>query len=475
MNQTLQIGLSTQLGLTQEMQHFFRLLQLSTLELHEELQSAVADNPLLECDDIEPAAVPARLNGAGHEEITAPASEAPANEPQTEGPAEIDCIDVSFSGPRHDDGAESEFPQQAAGTPSLHDHLMAQLGMTRLCARDKSVVATLIAVLDESGYLSESLEDIADLLPPELRVEPHELDIALKHLKNFDPAGVGARTLAECLELQLRALPPDTPERGLAIAIVRNYLAELAARDFATLKRQLRCNDTSLSRAQQLIRGLNPRPGAQYESVETRYIVPDVIVKKVKNKWIASLNPDAMPKLRIDHVYAELLRDKRGIVRSPMAKQLQEARWLIKSVELRFQTILRVAQAIVDQQCRFFERGEVAMRPLLQREIADTLGVHRSTISRVTRQKFITTPRGIFELKYFFGGEVATESGGTCSGTAIRATIKELVLAEDRKKPLSDNKIAQILGRHGIMVARRTIAKYRDSLRVPPANLRMSM
>ena len=431
MNQTLQIGLSTQVGLTRELQHFFRLMQMSTLELHEELQSAVADNPLLECDDAEPepAAVPVRINDAEHEEFVAPTCEAPAKDSPAEGSAEIDCIDVSFSGPRHDDGEESEFPQQAALTPSLREHLMSQLGTTRLSARDKSVVATLIAALHESGYLSESLEDIADLLPPELRIERHELEIALEHLQNFDPIGVGARTPAECLELQLRALPPDTPARGLANEIVRNHLRELAAHDFAGLKRRLRCDDTSLSKAQQLIRILNPRPGAQYESVETRYIVPDIIVKKVKNAWIARLNPDAMPKLRINGVYAALLRDKRQVVRSPMLNQLREARWLIKNVESRFQTILRVAQAIVDQQCGFLERGDAGMRPLMQREIADVIGVHRSTISRVTRQKFMATPRGIFELNYFFGSEVATESGGTCSAIAIRALLKDLVVA----------------------------------------------
>jgi RNA polymerase sigma-54 factor len=467
--------MSTQLGLTQEMQHFFRLLQLSTLELHEELQAAVADNPLLERDDTGPEALPPRLNGAGQEEFVASTSAAPADESPPESIAEIDCFDASHPLPRSDDGEESEFLQQAAGTPGLRDHLMAQLGTIRLCARDKSMVAALIATVDENGYLSESLEDIADQLRPEVRVEPRELEIALKHLQNFDPTGVGARTPGECLELQLRALRPDTPERGLAIAIVRNYLAEFAARDFAALKRHLHCDDMNLARARQLILRLNPRPGAQYESVETRYIVPDVIVKKVKNKWIASLNPDAVPKLRINSVYAELLQDTRNTARSPMSKQLTEARWLIRNVEARFQTILRVAQAIVDQQCRFFDHGESAMQPLMQREIASAVGVHRSTISRVTRQKFMATSRGVFELKYFFGSEVGTESGGTCSTTAIRAILRQLVLAEDRTKPLSDSKIAQILGRHGVVVARRTIAKYRDSMHVPPASLRMAM
>jgi len=475
MRQTLRVKLSQQLTMTPQLQQSIRLLQLSTLELNQELGNFLADNPLLERADAEPEASPAPLNGPGRDEFVAVAAETPASDSPTnsDSPAEFDWLD-SHSGPRRDDDEDSDYAQQAAGTPSLREHLMQQLGMTRLSARDVSLVTALIETLDERGYLSQSLEEIAELLPPELDVCLDDVQIALKYLQNFDPAGVGARTPAECLELQLKALPRDTRARELATRIVQKHLDELAARDFTRLKRLLRCDEQSLRDAHQLIRSLNPYPGAAYVSNETRYIVPDVIVKKVKNAWVAAVNPDAMPKLRINRMYAEILQNKLHAAGSQMSNQLQEARWLIKNVQQRFETILRVAQAILKQQRQFFDHGEVAMRPLVMREIADTLGLHESTVSRVTTQKFMATPRGIFELKYFFGSHVATDTGGACSATAIRALLKQLVSAEDRSKPLSDGKLAQILGQQGIVVARRTVAKYRESLHVPPVSLRAS-
>ena len=279
---------------------------------------------------------------------------------------------------------------------------------------------------------------------------------------------------SECLELQLASLPEDTPARTVALAIVRQHLSLLATRDFVRLKRLLSCNDDELRLAQRLVQTLNPWPGSAYTQAETRYIVPDVVVRKIKNVWVAALNPDAVPKLSINRMYADILQNNRG-AGGQMSSQLQEARWLIKNVQQRFETILRVSQAIVDRQRHFFEHGEVAMRPLVLREIADTLGLHESTISRVTTQKFMLTPRGIFELKYFFGSHVSTDTGGACSATAIRALIKQLISAEDTKRPLSDSKIAEILGQQGIVVARRTIAKYRESLHLPPVNLRKTL
>jgi RNA polymerase sigma-54 factor len=306
-------------------------------------------------------------------------------------------------------------------------------------------------------------------------VEAEDLAIALKHLQNLDPTGVGARSPAECLELQLLALPEATPPgRELALRIVREHLTLLAARDYAKLKKLAGCDETSLRAAHKLIQSLNPRPGAEFAQLETRYVIADVIVRKVKNVWVASLNPDAMPRLRINRIYADILQQNRANA-GQMSSQLQEARWLIKNVQQRFETIQRVSQAIVDRQRHFFDHGEVAMRPLVLREIADALGLHESTVSRVTTQKFMATPRGIFELKYFFGSHVATDTGGACSATAIRALIKQLVAAEDAKKPLSDSKISQILGQQGIVVARRTIAKYREALHIPPGNLRKSL
>jgi RNA polymerase sigma-54 factor len=467
--QTLQFKLSQQLIMTPQLQQSIRLLQLSTVELSEELENFIADNPLLEHDDSE--AVPSMpVNGAAHEQS------ADSNEPaaQSQNPSEFDWLEAP-SGHRRDDDEDADFGQQVACNPSLREHLMQQLGEMRLAPADRILVNALIDALDERGYLSESLEQIAALMPPEVDLGLPELEVALKYLQNFEPAGVGARTAAECLDLQLKALPRETPGRELALRVVREHLETLAARDFARLKRQLRCDEQSLREAHQLIRSLNPYPGAAYAAAETCFIVPDVIVKKVKNAWVASLNPDAMPKLRINRMYADILQDKRQSGAAPLSARLQEARWLIKNVKQRFDTILRVAQAIVAQQPHFFDHGEVAMRPLVMREIAEALDLHESTVSRVTRQKFMATPRGIFELKYFFGSQVATESGAGCSSTAIRALLKQLVSAEDPTRPLSDGKIAQLLGQQGIQVARRTIAKYRESLHVPPVNLRAAL
>ncbi|MEK7361966.1 MAG: RNA polymerase factor sigma-54, partial [Pseudomonadota bacterium] len=337
MKQSLQLKLSQQLTLTPQLQQSIRLLQLSTLELNQELEKFLMENPLLERDEAEPESLPAPPNGAAREEYTVATGEAPANDSPPEGAADIDWFtDAPSSGPRREDGEESDYPQLAASTPTLGEHLLGQLALTQLSERDKSVVSTLIAALDENGYLSQSLEEIAELLPPELEVGLDELQIGLHHLHSFEPTGVGARTPAECLELQLEALPSNTPARELAIGIVHTHLHALAAHDFAGLKRQLHCGDQDLRDAQHLIQSLNPHPGSEYAATETRYIVPDVIVKKTKNAWVASLNPDAMPKLRINRMYAGILQNKLHSAGGQMASQLQEARWLIKNVQQRF-------------------------------------------------------------------------------------------------------------------------------------------
>ena len=267
---------------------------------------------------------------------------------------------------------------------------------------------------------------------------------------------------------------PPSATRALALRIVNQHLEHLAARDFARIKKALGCDDDRLRPAQDLIRSLNPRPGAQFAPIDTRYVIPDVAAKKTQGRWVVSLNRDAMPRLRINRLYADILQRHRGSGSSSagLASHLQEAKWLIKNVQQRFDTILRVSQAIVDRQRAFFDHGEVAMRPLTLREIAETVDLHESTISRVTTQKYLASPRGIYELKYFFGSHVATDSGGAASSTAIRALIKQLVGAEDGKKPLSDARLAEILGEQGIVVARRTVAKYRELLNIPPVSLR---
>ena len=483
MKQTLQLKLSQHLTLTPQLQQSIRLLQLSTMELNQELEKFLAENPLLEREDADApaAAVPAHMNGEPAAATLQPSAEQqsePESPAQSETySAELDWVGEgggSSSGAR-DDSDEGDFFQVAADSPNLREHLHRQLTLTKLEPRDRSLVAFLIEALDEDGYLTQPLEELVQIVPEELQIEPEELQIALKHLQNLDPTGVGARNCSECLELQLLAMPESTPSRATALALVRSHLELLAARDFAKLKKALQCGDEELRQAQKLIQSLNPRPGAAFAPLETRYVVPDVVVKKTKGVWVASLNPDALPKLRINRMYADILQNNRGQSGGQLSHQLQEARWLIKNVQQRFETILRVSQAIVDRQRHFFEHGEVGMRPLVLREIANTLGLHESTVSRVTTQKFMFTPRGIFELKYFFGSHVATETGGACSATAIRALIKQLVAAEDGKRPLSDSKISEILGQQGIVVARRTIAKYRESLQIPSVSMRKSL
>ena len=475
MKHSLQLRLSQHLTLTPQLQQSIRLLQLSTLELNQELERILQENPLLEREDDgrEPAAPTVAQPGAAD---TPQAAEAP-QEPAPSEPENVDfsAMDDAPLGSYREDGEEGEYQQVAADAPTLRAHLLSQISLTNLSGRDRKLVALLIDSLDDDGYLPQSLEEIAALLPPELEVEIEELQIALRHLQNLEPAGVGARSLSECLTLQLAVLPPDTPCLGLALETTRNHLDALAARDFSRLKKLLRCEDATLRSVQKLITGLNPKPGRSFSTEETRYVVPDVIVKKVKGVWIAALNPDAMPRLRINRLYAEILQRNRNACSQQLTSQLQEAKWLIKNVQQRFDTILRVSQAIVDRQRHFFEHGEVAMRPLVLREIAEALDLHESTVSRVTTQKFMHTPRGIFELKYFFGSHVTTEAGGAASSTAIRALIKQLVSAENARKPLSDGQISEILAQQGIMVARRTIAKYRESMQILPVNLRKSL
>lgn len=479
MKQTLQLKMSQHLTLTPQLQQSIRLLQLSTQDLNQELEKMLLENPLLELD--EPAAGHQGSTSSVATEAAVTTTQSDSAETQVaDNPGEAQTSDIDWFGsgpaaapPSPDDDADP--PSVAAESPSLRQHLLDQVMLLRLDSRDKILVALLIDALDDNGYLTSDLDQLCEALPSELEISDDELRIALRHLQYLDPTGVGARSPGECLALQLLALPEGNRSRGLALTIVRDHLPLLAARDFVRLKRLLSCDDEHLKEAQHLIQSLNPRPGAAFAHDEARYVVPDVIVKKQKGVWVALLNSDAIPKLRVNSIYADILKGGRGAPASQMSQQLQEARWLIKNVQQRFETILRVSQAIIDRQRHFFEHGEVAMRPLVLREIADLLGLHESTVSRVTTQKYMFTPRGIFELKYFFGSHVSTDVGGECSATAIRALIKQLVAAEDDKRPLTDAGISEILGKQGIMVARRTIAKYRESLHIPPVSLRKTL
>lgn len=470
MKPSLQLKLSQHLALTPQLQQSIRLLQLSTLELEQELEKYLQENPLLEREEEEYAPAPPSATETPSETSETPESEAPTpSSADDESWLGEETTYSSSSGSFDDD--DSDYQDVQAATTSLREHLSWQLGLMSIPERDRTLVQCLIDALDDDGYLTQSLEDLAETLPPELEIEQEELQIALNHLQYFDPTGVGARNAQECLALQLEALPADDTQI-LALKIVRKHLDLLAGRDFLKIKRLIECDDDQLREAQFLIRSLNPRPGSQYASLDARYITPDVVVRKIRGQWTVNVNSDAFPRLRINSMYAQILSRQRG---SGLAGQLQEARWLIKNVQQRFDTILRVAQSIVDRQRQFFDHGEVAMRPLVLREIADILGLHESTVSRVTTQKYMATPRGIFELKYFFGSHVATDAGGACSATAIRALIKQLIGAEDPKKPLSDSQLSEVLGQQGIVVARRTIAKYREALNIPPVKLRKSI
>ncbi len=449
MKVNLQLKTSQHLALTPQLQQSIRLLQLSTQELDQELETFLMQNPLLERDD-------------------SPHEEAESTSFDSWSPDDLPAQTW------HDGDDETEATQSPAPPQSLADHLWAQLRLMPLNERDHDLILTLVAQLDEAGYLPITLETVQAEFSESLAVTVEELQVALRLLQSLDPPGVGARSLAECLALQLKALPADTEGLKPALQIVRNHLDLLAGRDFSRLRRLLGIPEPLLQTACQLVTRLNPKPGMDFSPMETRYVMPDVLVRKVRGQWTASLNPEAMPRLRINALYAQLMhRDRESS--HPLSSQLQEARWLIRNVQQRFDTILRVSQAIIVRQHAFLDHGEVAMRPLVLREIADELALHESTISRVTTQKYMLTPRGLYELKYFFSSHVSTDTGGEVSSTAIRALIRQMIQAEDGKNPLSDNRLSELLAEQGFKVARRTVAKYREALQIHPASQRKSL
>lgn len=481
MKLALQLKISQQLKLTPQLQQSIRLLQLSTLELNQEIERMVQENPLLEiCEDWN---APPADDSYGNEQSVVESADLDGTS-ATDGVAEVKAEpedsfsqdsewqqeSISYGVPEDDDMEAPQIPDRPL---SLREHLNFQVSLSQLFEREKIIIGLLIDSLDDDGYLLQDLNELMALLPPELNIGLNDLYSALQHLQDFDPPGVGARNLQECLVLQLQAMPGNVDHREQAIKVVQEYLEILALHDFNQIKKLLACDDDTLRAINKLITGLNPKPGAQFDSHSERYIVPDITVTKKDGVWVVNLNSHAIPRLNINRLYANILKQEHRSAHQ-LIGQLNEAKWLIKNIEQRSNTILRVASAIVERQQQFFEHGEVAMRPLVLREIAETLDLHESTVSRVTTQKFMYTPRGIFELKYFFGSHVATDTGGACSATAIRALIKQLVQEENPRKPLSDNKISTILEQQGIVVARRTIAKYRESLQIPAASLRKS-
>ncbi|MFT3859705.1 MAG: RNA polymerase factor sigma-54 [Aquabacterium sp.] len=511
MKPSLQFRLSQHLALTPQLQQSIRLLQLSTLELHQEVEQMLEQNPFLEPDEeFAPLETAASLEYERQRNERVSSEEGPSDREggQAEAePASLDTADLGtterddwengterddFDGiretpSRNNDDDDFDPLERNTVSISLQEHLRQQLLGTRLSQQDMAAVDILIESLNEDGYLADSLEDIAaSLLPEEADEEMQDevlsrLRCALGWLQHLEPVGVGAANLSECLILQLNAMPADEV-RDLAIVICKDHLELLARRDTKKLTAATGATEAMLKAAQGLIVGLEPKPGRAFTRAEANIIVPDVIVQKSGRGWKVVLNPDVMPKLRINDLYAQALRSTRSPRGSAateshtaLSSRLQEARWFVKNIQQRFDTILRVSQAIVDRQKNFFTHGEIAMKPLVLREIADELGLHESTISRVTTAKYMNTPFGTFELKYFFGSSLNTEAGGNASSTAVRALIKQLVSAEDPKKPLSDSQLSSMLEEQGIQVARRTVAKYREALKIAPANLRKAL
>ena len=465
--------------MTPQLQQAIRLLQLSSLELNLEIQGALDSNMMLELDEdnaIElqtdtPEPDETELNGLEYPEAFAYDS-IPEDMPVDT--AWEDIYDATAYYSRSGDQTDyygHEYRDN--GDRNLQHHLLSQLELITLAVTDKAIAIALIDAINDDGYLTASLEEICATLSADLDTEPEEIEAVLHLIQMFEPPGVGARDLAECLNLQLAQLEPDTRWLDEARKLISRHIQLLAEHDFKALMKQMNLNREELEQVVVLIQSLHPRPGSQVHEAHTEYVVPDVQVKKSGGAWKVELNTDALPRLRINSDYARMIRRADNSADNVSLKNhLQEARWFIKSLQSRSETLLRVATCIVERQRAFLEYGEEAMKPLVLHDIADTLGLHDSTVSRVTTRKYMHTPRGVFELKYFFSSHVGTEQGGTCSSTAIRALIKKHIQAEKPEKPLSDSKIAGLLSGQGIQVARRTVAKYRESLSIPSSSER---
>lgn len=467
MKQTLQLKVSQQLTLTPQLQQSIKLLQMSTLDLSSELERYLLENPLLEHSD---------GSDSPPAEGDAPATQESSNdtaEDRQQDSMELTDWGSGSSGGSRDGDDEFDPILNAPCRPTLREHLTAQMRETQLGQRDSALLALLIDELDDDGYLQTPLEDVAAELPLELDVEAEELETLRKLMMQFEPMGIGSRDLGEFLALQLGNLPPHTPSLPLARLLAGEHLALLGSRDYTRLKKILGVGEAELRAAHSLIATLRPRPTSGFDQGETHYVAPDIHVVRRGGRWVAQLNRGSLPKLQVNQLYANMLQQRDSS--HNLSGQLQEARWLVKNIQQRFDTILKVSESIVERQQAFFELGEVAMRPLILRDIADELGLHESTISRVTTQKYLLCSRGLFELKYFFGNALETDSGGECSATAIKALIRQIIDGEDGKKPLSDSAIADKLTAQGIQVARRTVAKYREAMQIPPVSLRKAL
>jgi RNA polymerase sigma-54 factor len=464
--------------MTPQLQQAIRLLQLSSLELQTEIQEALETNPLLEVEEDFDNDAPSIISN--EDSSSRDISELENSSIPDELPVDTQWDDVydsqPVSPPSLSLNAESDRDRdsQDESSDSLQQHLLWQMRLTPFTETEQWIATAIIDSIEDDGYLKTSLEDLLlDLQDETGDIDIDDVTTVLHRIQHFDPVGVGARDLRECLLIQLRLYENQLEHVDLLTQLIDKHLDTLAKRDYAQIKRALKVNDAQLTELVRAIQLLNPRPGSQIQTDTTEYIVPDVYVRKVAGQWQLSLNPDNAPRLQIAEHYAQLInRADNSAENTYLKNNLQEARWFLKSLQSRNETLLKVTEAIVERQQDFLEHGEEAMKPLVLADIAEQVEMHESTISRVTTRKYLHTPRGIFELKFFFSSHVSTESGGECSATAIRAIIKKLVAAENPQKPLSDNKIADILGDQGINVARRTIAKYRETLSIPPSNER---
>lgn len=503
MKLSLQIKMGQQLTMTPQLQQAIRLLQLSTLDLQQEIQEALESNPMLEVEEstVDTAEIPKDANTIDEQ----PKQETPSTNletPETTAPTETDdssefpaddtwnnenipeelSIDSSWDDvytnttlPSTSSSESDDFNFESRNTEAetLQDHLSWQLNLTPMSDADLLIAMAIIDAIDPNGLLTSTIESIHAGLIRELDIDEDEVVAVLHRIQQFDPVGVGYRDLKECLSLQLMHTDSSVPGFEVTALVINDFLPQLASHDYNFILKKLKIKEVELKQALDIILTLNPKPGSEITPSDTAYVIPDVFVSKHNERWHVDLNPDTAPKIRVNPDYAALINRGTSNTDNDFLKDnLQEARWFIKSLQSRNETLMKVATKIVEHQKGFLDYGEEAMKPLVLHDIAEAVGMHESTISRVTTQKYMHTPRGIFELKYFFSSHVSTDTGGECSSTAIRAIIKKLIAAENQQKPLSDSKITLLLSEQGINIARRTIAKYRESLSIPPSNER---
>ncbi len=494
MKQSLQLKLGQQLTMTPQLQQAIKLLQLSTLDLQQEIQQALDSNPMLEVQDSAEdqnnggnsqneadSSTSGSKSGADEDTLDASENQAEWDEHIPEDlPVDTQWEDVYqvpvAHAPSGGDHSDSDMESRISSNESLHEHMLWQLNLTRFSDLDRIIAISIIDATDDNGRLTLTAEEIWESFDADLEIDFDEVMAVLHRLQQFDPTGVCTHDLRECLLVQLQQLPAHAPDLQRAKLVISRHIDLLGSRDYAQIMRRTKMREPELKGALDLIQTLSPNPGQNLCSDNTEYVVPDVFVRRKEGRWTVELNPDIAPRLRINSHYASLVqRSNSSSDNTYLRDNLQEARWFLKSLQSRNETLMKVATKIVELQQGFLEFGDEAMKPLVLHDIANAIEMHESTISRVTTQKYMHTPRGIYELKYFFSSHVSTAGGGECSSTAIRALIKKLVAAENPRKPLSDNKITTLLEDQGIKVARRTIAKYRESLMIPPSNERKQL